>query len=151
MWADEARAIAGPDQAPLVRAQQAASLAGVGRAVYDALLERIVEADDKRETSTRLRDHLAAVVEEHGSVAAKLDVDALEADIGQGARAKPAPSQAASTGSGPAAPPSSLATPPELKPLSDDDKAQAKTLMARDGRNAVIAHLKANGYDTSGL
>lgn len=82
MWADETRAIAGPDQAPLVRAQQAASLAGVGRAVYDALLERVVEADDKRETSTRHRDHLAAVVEEHGSVAAKLDVDALEADIG---------------------------------------------------------------------
>ena len=82
MWADETRAIAGPDQAPLVRAQQAASLAGVGRAVYDALLERIVEADDKRETSTRHRDHLAAVVEEHGPVAAKLDVDALEADIG---------------------------------------------------------------------
>ena len=54
----------------------------MGRAVYDALLERIVEADDKRETSTRHRDHLAAVVEEHGPVAAKLDVDALEADIG---------------------------------------------------------------------
>ena len=82
MWAVETRAIAGPDQTPLVRAQQAASLAGVGRAVYDALLERIVEADDKRESSTRHRDHLAAVVEEHGSVAAKLDVDALEADIG---------------------------------------------------------------------
>jgi len=82
MWADETRAIAGPDQTPLVRAQQAASLAGVGRAVYDALLEHIVEADDKRETTTRHRDHLAAIVEEHGSVAAKLDVDALEADIG---------------------------------------------------------------------
>jgi hypothetical protein len=82
MWADEARAVAGPDQASLVRAQQAASLAGVGRAVYDALLERIVAAGDKRETSTRHRDHLAVVVEEHGPVAAKLDVDALEADIG---------------------------------------------------------------------
>lgn len=82
MWAAEARAVSGPDQASLVRAQQAASLAGVGRAVYDALLERIVEAGDKRETSTRHRDHLAVVVEEHGSVAAKLDVDALEADIG---------------------------------------------------------------------
>jgi Family of unknown function (DUF6361) len=81
MWAAEAREVAGPDQA-LVRAQQAASLAGVGRAVYDALLERIVEASDKRETSTRHRDHLAVVVEGHGPVAAKLDVDALEADIG---------------------------------------------------------------------
>jgi hypothetical protein len=82
MWAAEARAIAGPDQAALARAQQAASLAGVGRAVYDALLERIFETDDKRETSTRHRDHLAAIVEEHGAVAANLDVDALEADIG---------------------------------------------------------------------
>ncbi len=82
MWAAEARAVASPDQASLVRAQQAASLAGVGRAVYDALLERIVEVGDKRETSTRHRDHLAAVVEEHGPIAAKLDVDALEADIG---------------------------------------------------------------------
>ena len=35
--------------------------------------------------------------------------------------------------------------------LSADDIAQAKTLMARDGRDAVIAHLKAKGYDTSGL
>ncbi|WP_249158104.1 DUF6361 family protein [Bradyrhizobium jicamae] len=82
MWADETRAIAGPDQAPLVRARQAASLAGVGRAVYDALLEHMVEADDKREISSRHRNHLINVVEEYGSIAAKLDVDALEADIG---------------------------------------------------------------------
>lgn len=82
MWADEARAVAGPDQKPLARAQQAASLAGVGRAVYDALLERIVETDDKREISTRHRDHLTAVVEEHGTVAVELNIDALEADIG---------------------------------------------------------------------
>jgi Family of unknown function (DUF6361) len=82
MWADETRAVGGSDQAALVRAQQAASLAGVGRAVYAALLERIVEIDEKREASTRHRDHLASIVEEHGSVAIKLDIDALEADIG---------------------------------------------------------------------
>lgn len=82
MWADETRAIAGTDRAPLARAQQAANLAGVGRAVYDALLEHVVEADDKREASTRHRDHLASTVAEYGAVAAKLDVDALEADIG---------------------------------------------------------------------
>jgi hypothetical protein len=82
MWADETRAIAGPDRGPLARAHQAANLAGVGRAIYDALLEHIVEAYDKRETSTRHRDHLASTVAEHGAVAAKLDVDALEADIG---------------------------------------------------------------------
>lgn len=82
MWADEAHSVAGPDQAALTRAQQAASLAGVGRAVYDSLLEHIVETDDKRATSTRHRDHLAAVIEEHGPIAAKLDIDAVEADIG---------------------------------------------------------------------
>lgn len=35
--------------------------------------------------------------------------------------------------------------------LSADDLEQAKALIARDGRDAVIAHLKAKGYDTSGL
>jgi hypothetical protein len=49
------------------------------------------------------------------------------------------------------APISDSSSAPALKPLTDDDKAQAKTLMARDGRDAVIAHLKASGYDTSGL
>lgn len=82
MWADETRAIAGPDRAPLARAQQAANLAGVGRAIYDALLEHIVETEDKREASSRHRDHLAATVAQYGAVAAKLDVEALEADIG---------------------------------------------------------------------
>ena len=64
-------------------------------------------------------------------------------------------------GGGPAAPTSSSSAAPTtptssssaatLKPLGPDDIAQAKALMARDGREAVIAHLKANGYDTSGL
>jgi hypothetical protein len=35
--------------------------------------------------------------------------------------------------------------------MSADDLATAKTLIARDGRASVIAHLKAKGYDTSGL
>jgi len=38
-----------------------------------------------------------------------------------------------------------------LKPLSSDDLASAKTNIAKYGRDAVIAHLKANNYDTSGL
>lgn len=82
MWGAEVRAVAGPDHTALARARQAASLAGIGRAIYDALLERVVETDDKREISTRHRDHLVALIEEHGSVAAKLDVDAIETDIG---------------------------------------------------------------------
>jgi hypothetical protein len=63
------------------------------------------------------------------------------------AAAQPPPTPAAA-----APPPSSLAAPVgTLKPLAPEDIAQAKTLMAKDGRDAVIAHLKANGYDTSGL
>lgn len=82
MWTNEVRAVAGPEGVLLGRAQQAASLAAVGRAVYDALLERILDIRDKRQVSTRHRDHLVAVVEEHGAVASKLDVEALEQDIG---------------------------------------------------------------------
>ena len=82
MWAEEVRSIAGTDRTVLARAQQAASLAGVGRAVYDALLERVLQTDDKRETSTRHRDHLAEFVKEHGDLATRLDLDALEGDVG---------------------------------------------------------------------
>jgi hypothetical protein len=60
---------------------------------------------------------------------------------------RPAPAPAPASGGAAAAGPA-VGT---LKPLAPEDIAQAKTLMARDGRDAVIAHLKANGYDTSGL
>ena len=82
MWADEVHALAGSDRLPLVRAQQAAYLAGVGRAVYDALLERLCETQDNREASARHRQHLAEMVEMYGPDAIELDVDALEADVG---------------------------------------------------------------------
>ena len=39
----------------------------------------------------------------------------------------------------------------QLKPLTDAQKAQAQTLIARDGRGPVLQHLQAGGYDTSGL
>lgn len=83
MWSPEVMGVAGPDRSALRRAQQAASLAGVGRAIYDVLLESMFELEDKRSISTRHRDHLIDVVDQHGAVAAKLDIDALEADIGQ--------------------------------------------------------------------
>ena len=82
MWGEETHAVAGPDQASLRRSKQAASLAGVGRAVYDALLECVVEVDDKRDIATRHRDHLATIITMHGRLAANLDIRALEADIG---------------------------------------------------------------------
>jgi hypothetical protein len=82
MWADETYAVAASDHGPLIRARQAASLAGIGRAVYDALLERIIEIDDRREITARHREHLKSIIAEHGQTAAGLDLAALEADIG---------------------------------------------------------------------
>ncbi len=82
MWSAEVRAIAGPDRPALIRAEQAASLAGIGRAIYDALLESMFEREDKRPISSRHREHLVNIVDTHGATARKLDVDALEADIG---------------------------------------------------------------------
>jgi hypothetical protein len=38
-----------------------------------------------------------------------------------------------------------------LKPLTDAQKQQARGLIGRDGRDAVIGHLQTGGYDTSGL
>jgi hypothetical protein len=71
---------------------------------------------------------------------------------GQPNRPPPDATTAAAPSGATAPPPSSLAAPATtLKPLAPADLAQAKTLMAKDGRDAVIAHLKANGYDTSGL
>lgn len=83
MWAEETFAIAGPDQALLARAQQVASLAGIGRAVYDALLEHFIKDHDRREISERHCNHLKSLIAKHGSLAAKLDVNALQADIGE--------------------------------------------------------------------
>lgn len=82
MWDDEVRALAGSDQAALMRAEQAAHLACVGRAVYDALLERLCELRDKRETSTRHRNHLMEMVGQYGATSVDLDIHALEADVG---------------------------------------------------------------------
>ena len=82
MWSPKVKAIAGPDRSALARAEQAASLAGIGRAIYDALLESMVEREDLRAISTRHRQHLVDIVDGHGATAEKLDVDALEADIG---------------------------------------------------------------------
>lgn len=82
MWSDETDAVAGTDKGLLVRARQAACLAGIGRAVYDALLERSVEFDDKLQISARHREHLKDILAEQGATAADLDIVALEADIG---------------------------------------------------------------------
>ena len=82
LWSEETIAVAGSDVGAIDRARQAASLAGIGRAIYDALLERIVEDEDKGQSMRRHRDHLAQMVETHGSDAASLDLAGLEQDIG---------------------------------------------------------------------
>ncbi len=81
LWSEEVVAVASSDADPLERARQAASLAGLGRAVYDALLERIVE-EDKHQAMRRHRDHLADMVKLHGPNAAALDLAGVEGDIG---------------------------------------------------------------------
>jgi len=82
MFDDAVFAMADVDRGALGRARQAASLSGIGRAVYDALLEHIVEAHDRRDIETRHRDHLAEMVKNHGAIAAELDIAGLERDIG---------------------------------------------------------------------
>lgn len=82
MWSDETRAVAGPDRAALDRARQAAYLAGVGRAIYDALLERFIETHDARTVASRHFDHLRSVRADYGQIAAQLNINELEADIG---------------------------------------------------------------------
>ena len=56
--------------AALLGAQRAASLAGVGRAAYDALLEVLSESVDERDIGTKHRSHLIAALDQHGVTAA---------------------------------------------------------------------------------
>ena len=41
--------------------------------------------------------------------------------------------------------------PGALKPLSADDQKRLPDMIAKNGREAVISHLREQGYDTSGL
>lgn len=82
MWSDGTLALAQDDRPRLERARQASRLAGIGRAVYDALLESTVESADKREIGGPHRDHLRDMLEEHGTIAASLELDLLERDLG---------------------------------------------------------------------
>src|SRR3546814_2173389 len=66
MFDDAVLAVAGDDRPALVRAEQAACLSGIGRAIYDALLERIVVEHDGRKDPARHRLHLDGMVREIG-------------------------------------------------------------------------------------
>ncbi|MGN2251807.1 DUF6361 family protein [Frateuria sp. GZRe12] len=82
MWAQDIRAVAGPDKGALVQAERAASLACIGRSIYDALVQHLVGHQDKRISTEVYREHLQRALEAHGSTASQLDVDKLEDDIG---------------------------------------------------------------------
>ena len=53
------------DRAALLRAQQVAALAAIGRAVYAALVERVCEDEDKRSMPNLHRDHLGQMLQDH--------------------------------------------------------------------------------------
>lgn len=71
------------DQSALRRARQASSLATVGRAVYAALVEYLCETEDKRAIGDIHRTYLNQVVAQHHKFALKLDISAIEQDIGK--------------------------------------------------------------------
>lgn len=64
------------DRNVLMLAEQASALAGIGRAVYAALVEHAKNSDTSHR-SRIYRDHLSVMREEHGAVAQTLDLDAL--------------------------------------------------------------------------
>lgn len=64
----------------LLRAQQVASLAAIGRGVYAALVERLCEINDKRNVANIHRAHLQEVIKIHGYEALKLGVMAISKD-----------------------------------------------------------------------
>lgn len=82
MWAQEVYAVAGPDRCALLRAEHAAAIACVGRAIYDALVEYLIEHQDGRPGPAVYLGHLRSALEQHGPLARRLSVDDLESDIG---------------------------------------------------------------------
>lgn len=79
-WSPSIAEIATDDSARLRRAQHAASLAAVGRAVYAALVETLKEEMDHQIVSRKHRNNLPVVLEHHASLAARLDLGKLIED-----------------------------------------------------------------------
>lgn len=68
------------DRNVLMLAEQASALAGVGRAVYGALVEQAKNSDTGQRSRTYM-DHLSVMRDEHGAIAQTLDLDALRACV----------------------------------------------------------------------
>ena len=77
LWVTEIADVADPgDRAALVTARQAAALAGIGRAVYAALVE-LARANDGLPVSTIHQERLQEMMELHGHDAGGIDLNAL--------------------------------------------------------------------------
>lgn len=77
LWVTEIADVAdSEDRSALVTARQAAALAGIGRAVYAALVE-LARANDGLPESTIHQDHLEVMMERHGRDARDIDLSAL--------------------------------------------------------------------------
>lgn len=74
------RCASAEDQRRLEMAINVASLAGIGRAVYAALVETLREKDGQPTEATH-HDHLLAVVEEHAEQALAVDVQKLSSSV----------------------------------------------------------------------
>ena len=84
LWSDVVSAAADEeDRAALLRAQQVAALAAVGRAVYAALLETVCQLEDKRSMPQSHRAHLKEMIYKHKREALDLDIEALDQDAPQ--------------------------------------------------------------------
>lgn len=79
-WSPGIVEIAGDDGARLRRARHAAFLAAVGRAVYAALVETLKEEVDRQTISRKHRDNLPTVLDDHASMAGRLDLGKLIED-----------------------------------------------------------------------
>lgn len=81
-WSPGIAEIAEDDGIRLRRAQYAASLAAIGRAVYAAMVETLKEDEDHLTISRMHRDNLPVVLENHASTASRIDRRELADDIG---------------------------------------------------------------------
>jgi hypothetical protein len=82
MFDETVLAVAAGDRGALLRARQASCLSGIGRAIYDALVEQVVADQREREMSRHHRDHLVEMIKDYRNHAIDLDLAGLEGDIG---------------------------------------------------------------------
>ncbi len=82
-WDAAVMNVAGKEKSVLQRAQRAASMAAVGRAVYAALVEIMREKHDKLPTDSYHRDQLKVILKAHRALALECDITAIEVDIGE--------------------------------------------------------------------